>query len=103
MIVSIHELTSISSFILIWISSIFLLSHYAKKYGVVKFVIIAVAPLIYFITVFSPTLSNHFLEISFYYPILAQITFTILISAAKPIDGFLFGFIFLAASKNVDN
>ena len=42
-------------------------------------------------------------RVSFYYPILAKITFTILISAGKPIGGFLFGFIFLSASKNVDN
>ena len=100
---SIYQLTSVASFILIWISSVLLLSHYAKKYGLVKFVIIAVAPLIYFITIFSPTLADYFLELSFYYPILAQITFTILISAGKPIGGFLFGFVFLAASKNVDN
>jgi hypothetical protein len=100
---SIYELTSVSSFILIWISSILLLSHYAKKYGLGKFVIITVAPLIYFITIFSPTLADYFSEFSFYYPILAQITFTILISAGKPIGGFLFGFIFLGASKNVDN
>jgi len=100
---SIYELTSASSFILIWISSILLLSHYAKKYGLGKFVIITVAPLIYFITIFSPTLADYFSEFSFYYPILAQITFTILISAGKPIGGFLFGFIFLGASKNVDN
>lgn len=99
----IYELSSVASFILIWISSILLLSHYAKKYGLVKFVIIAVAPLIYFITIFSPTLADYFSEFSFYYPILAQITFTILISAGKPIGGFLFGFIFLGASKNVDN
>jgi hypothetical protein len=100
---SIYQLTSVASFILIWISSILLLSHYAKKYGLVKFVIIAVAPLIYFITIFSPTFADYFLELSFYYPILAQITFTILITAGKPIGGFLFGFIFLSASKNVDN
>ena len=100
---SIYQLTSVTSFILIWISSILLLSHYAKKYGLIKFVIIAVAPLIYFITIFSPTLADYFLEFSFYYPILTQITFTILISAGKPIGGFLFGFIFLSASKNVDN
>jgi hypothetical protein len=100
---SIYQLTSVATFILIWISSILLLSHYAKKYGLIKFVIIAVAPLIYFITIFSPTLADYFLELSFYYPILTQITFTILISAGKPIGGFLFGFIFLSASKNVDN
>ena len=100
---SIYHLTSVTSFILIWISSILLLSHYAKKYGLGKFIIITVAPLIYFITLFSPALSDYFLEFSFYYPILAQIIFTILISAGKPIGGFLFGFIFLSASKNIDN
>jgi hypothetical protein len=100
---SIYQLTSVTSFILIWISSILLLSHYAKKYGLGKFIIITVAPLIYFITLFSPALSDYFLEFSFYYPILAQIIFSILISAGKPIGGFLFGFIFLSASKNIDN
>lgn len=100
---SIYEITSIASFILIWISSILLLSHYAKKYGLGKFVIITAAPLVYFITVFSPSLADYFSDFSFNYPVLAQITFTILLSAGKPIGGFLFGFIFLSASKNVDN
>ena len=100
---SIYEVTSIASFVLIWISSILLLSHYAKKYGLGKFVIVTMAPLVYFITVFSPSLTDYFSDFSFNYPVLAQITFTILLSAAKPICGFLFGFIFLSASKNVDN
>ena len=100
---SIYEITSLVTFILIWISSILQLSHYAKKYGVIKFVIITVAPLVYFITIFSPSLSDYFVDFRFYYPILAHIFFTVLISAGKPIGGFLFGFIFLSASKNVDN
>lgn len=100
---SIYELTSLATFILIWVSSILHLSHYAKKYGMVKFVIMTAAPLVYFITTFSPSLSDYFVDFRFYHPIMAHILFTVLISAGKPIGGFLFGFIFLAASKNIDN
>jgi hypothetical protein len=100
---TIYEITSIATFMLIWISSILQLSHYAKKYGLVKFIVIVVAPLIYFVTVFTPSLSDYFIEFRFSYPIVAHIVFTVLISAAKPIGGFLFGFIFLGASKSVDN
>jgi MFS family permease len=101
---SIYNLTSVTTFILIWLSSILLLlSHYAKKYGMIKFVIITIAPLIYFISLFLPSLTYFFAGLSLSYPLLARIIYTFLISAGKPIGGFLFGLIFWSASKNVDN
>jgi hypothetical protein len=100
---SISDLTSVTSFILVWASSILLLGHYARKYGLIKFGIIASAPLIYFITLYSPFLTTIFIQFTLTSPFLARIFFTIIISAGKPIAGFLFGLIFWNASKNLDN
>jgi hypothetical protein len=100
---TIYEITSIISFISIWLSSIFLLSHYAKKYGRIRFFVVIIAPLIYFLSLFSPSLTTIFAEFSINSPILARIIYTVLISAGKPIGGFLFGLIFWSASKNIGN
>lgn len=100
---TIYEITSIISFISIWLSSIFLLSHYAKKYGRIRFFVVIIAPLIYFLSLFSPSLTAIFAEFSINSPILARIIYTVLISAGKPIGGFLFGLIFWSASKNIGN
>jgi hypothetical protein len=99
----IYEITSITTFITMWLSSILLLSHYAKKYGLIKFGIIIIAPLVYFLSLFSPFLDMLFDPISSDYPYLVNLTYSILISSAKPIGGFLFGLIFWSASKTIDN
>lgn len=99
----IYGITSITTFIAMWISSVLLLSHYAKKYGLIKFGIVILTPLIYFLSLFSPLLYILFEPLSYDYPSLVNLSYSVLISSAKPLGGFLFGLIFWSASKRIDN
>lgn len=98
-----YDYTSIASFVLLWVSSILMLLHYSKKYGPVLYSFITVLPLIYFLSRFSPLFSGYFLNLSFDYPIQAQIVYTIILTSGKPIGGFLFGLVFWLTSRNVSN
>jgi len=99
----IYGITSVITFISMWLSSVLMLSHYAKKYGIVRFGFMIVTPLIYFLSLFSPWLHFFFQFFSHDYPYMVNLTYSILSSSAKPIGGFLFGLIFWTASKTIDN
>jgi hypothetical protein len=100
---SLVDYTSIASFILLWLSSLFLLVHYSKKYGAILFGFVMFLPLVYFLSRFSPLFSGSFLALSFDYPVQAQIIYTIIITSGKPLGGLLFGLGFWLASRSIDN
>ena len=100
---SFYDYTLMISFILLWLSSIFLLFHYSKRFGRLLFGFLSILPLIYFLGRFSPLFSGYFLELSFDYPTQAMIIYTLILTSGKPLGGFLFGIVFWRASKNVDN
>lgn len=98
-----YDFTSISSFILLWGSSIILLFHYVKRYGRVLFGFLMLLPVVYFLSMFSPLFSGFFLDLSMDYPVQAQIIYTLILSSGKPIGGFLFGLVFWLTARSINN
>jgi hypothetical protein len=98
-----YDYTSIASFVLLWFSSILLLGHYSKKYGPILYGFFTFLPLVYFLSRFSPLFSGYFLNLSFDYPVQAQILYTIILTSGKPIGGFLFGLVFWLTSRSISN
>jgi hypothetical protein len=99
----IYELTNMTTFITMWLSSTLLLSHYAKKYGFIKFAIVSVMQLVYFLVILSPLLDIILQQFSSNYPYLVNLIDSYLDSTAKPIGGFLLALVFWSGSKAIDN
>jgi hypothetical protein len=98
---SIYVISSILSFIFIWIATALLLRYYSKKLGTAKYWIIVSVPLFYFLSQFQDIFIDLFAPFRLSDPILFGIVFTLVFNMAKPIGGILFGLAFLIISKRV--
>jgi hypothetical protein len=99
----IYLVTSILSFITIWVATIFLLYHYTKKIGRIKYWIIVSIPLVYFLSQFQYALLEVFTPLRLYDPILFGTLHTFFFSAVKPVGGILFGLVFWIVYRNIRN
>jgi hypothetical protein len=98
-----YLITSILSFIIIWIATVFLLYHYTKKIGRIKYWIIVSIPLVYFLSQFQYALLEVFTPLRLFDPILFGILYTLFFSAVKPVGGILFGLVFWIVYRNIRN
>jgi hypothetical protein len=99
----IYNVTSILSFILMWIATVVLLSHYSRAIGKAKYWLIVSIPLTYFVASFQPLILDLFLPARLADPILFGVAYTLFFSAAKPIGAILFGIAFWALARNLEN
>ncbi len=96
-----YFVSSIFSFIMVWVATVFLLRYYSKRIGSAKYWILVSAPLFYFLAQFQLIFFDLFESFRRSDPTLFAITFTLLITMSKPIGGVLFGVAFWVVSRRV--
>ena len=95
-------ISGIISFLSMWVSTTLLLRHHSRKLGKVKFWVMVVVPLVYFLTPFIPSLLNQIAApLVASDPISAGILFTLVFSISKPAGGILFGVAFWTVARAV--
>jgi len=93
-----HDILSILSFSFMWISTAILLSHYRYKIGKIKYFILILIPLIYYLFPFEGYFGNMFFSLILDYPITFAIIYILIFSATKQIGALFFSIFFLIAS-----
>jgi hypothetical protein len=97
-----YVISGIISFLFMWVSTALLLYHHARKLGRVKFWVLVIIPLVYFITPFVPAfLSEIAAPLEASDPISAGILFTLVFAISKPAGGILFGIAFWTVARSV--
>lgn len=96
-----YVLSSIVSFMAMWIATILLLRHHSKKLGVVKYWILVTMPLVYFLSQFQPMFLDLLLDYRSSNLIVFNILYTLFFSLSKPIGGILFGIAFWIIARSV--
>ena len=97
----VFTLTAIISFVVTWIATVFLLRHYSKKLGKIKYWILVTIPLAYFLSQFQPLFLFTFADFRLSDPVLFGVIYTLLFSISKPLGGVLFGIAFWIVAKNL--
>jgi hypothetical protein len=100
---SAYIVTSVSSFILMWIATVLLLRHYSKKLGRAKYWIIVSIPLGYFLSEFQPLFLYSFSDFRMSDPVLFGIIYNLIFAISKPLCGLLFGIAFWSVARSLTN
>lgn len=95
--------SSVAAFILTWIATILLLNHYSKKVGMIRYWILVLIPLVYFLGQFEGIFLDTFVPLRKSNPILFSMTYTLVFGATKPVGGILFGIAFWSVSRYIEN
>ena len=98
---SAYVITSVLSFILIWIATVLLLRHYSRRLGKIKYWIVVSIPLAYFLSQFQPLFLNLFATYRLSEPFVFGIVYTLIFSASKPVGGILFGIAFWSIARSL--
>lgn len=98
-----YLITSILSFIMMWIATTVLLYFHASKIGKLKYWILIAIPLIYFLSEFQTYFLDFLIEFRLSDPILFGIIYTLAFSATRPIGGLLFGFVFWSVGRKIND
>lgn len=101
--VYVYAISSAFAFVFLWIGTVLLLQSYEKKIGRWKYWIIMSVPLLYFLSQFQPIILNFLLSYVSYDPTLFMIVYIIMIDAARPIGGVLFGLAFILVARKMEN
>jgi hypothetical protein len=96
-----YVITSVSSFVLMWIATALLLKNYSRKLGRVKYWIIVSIPLAYFLGQFQPLFLYSFADLRLSDPVLFGIVYNLIFSLAKPAGGILFGIAFWTVTRRI--
>jgi hypothetical protein len=97
----VYVLSSISCFILTWSSTLFLLHHFSKKIGRIKFWFIVSIPLVYFLSQFITLFVNFLNPIIRTDPLFFGLFFTLVFTLSKLAGGILFGVAFWTVAKTI--
>ena len=89
-----YVITSILSFILMWLATVVLLYHHSTKLGRIKYWIVVTIPLVYFLSEFQSYFLDLLTQFRLSDPIFFGIVYTLFFSATRPIGGLLFGIAF---------
>ena len=96
-----YLVTYISSFVLTWLGTALLLQNFSTRVGKIRYWIIVVIPLVYFLSQFQTSFLDIFREFRSYNPILFGISYTLFFRAIIPIGGLLFGAAFWSVARKV--
>jgi hypothetical protein len=91
------DITSILSFVSVWIASAVLLSTYSRRIGKIRYWAIISIPLIYFLFPFEKNVVDIFRSFVISSPVLYGVLNVTIFSATKQIGALLFSLVFLAA------
>jgi hypothetical protein len=95
------DITSILSFVSVWIASAILLSTYSRRIGKIRYWTIISIPLIYFLFPFEKNVVDIFRSLVVSSPVLYGVLNVTIFSATKQIGALLFSLAFLTASALV--
>jgi hypothetical protein len=98
-----YLISTVAAFISTWVATILLLRHHSRKLGSVKYWIIVIIPLVYFLSQFQAVLLDVFIPLRALNPVLFGVTYTLIFSATKSVGGILFGIAFWSVAKNIQN
>jgi hypothetical protein len=98
---NLHNLLSILSFSILWVSTVLLLHSYSRKVGRLKYWIIVTLPLVYFLSQFPTIFLDVFNPIIRENPIFFGSLLTIVYTLSKPAGGILFGIAFWTISRSM--
>lgn len=98
-----YLVSSVISFILIWITTVLLLYHYSNRVGKAKYWFMVSIPLLYFILQFQGLFINSLQGFRLEYPILFNTAFTLIFNSINPVGGILFGIAFWIIARNMNN
>lgn len=97
-----YYITSILSFLSVWVSSVLLLRHYSKKIGRLKLWIILGIALVYFIGQFQYGVLQYFGEVMSDYPFMFDVVYTFVLKSSTAIGGILAGIALWSVAKKVE-
>ena len=103
---SLAELYTISSgitFVLFWLGTVLLLQSYRKRLGTIKFWIIMIVPLLYFLSQFQPSVTSVLFDYISGNPMLYSIVYVFMLEVSTPVGGILFGLAFLLVARKIQN
>jgi hypothetical protein len=95
------DITSILSFVSVWIASAVLLSTYSRRIGKIRYWLITSIPLIYFLFPFEKNVVDIFQSLVVSSPVLYGVLNVTIFSATKQIGALFFSLVFLVASTLV--
>ena len=96
-----YTITSILSFILLWVATSLLLREYSKRIGRITYWALVSIPLVYFLSQFPALFFNLFDSLIISNPTLFGIVLTLIFSLSKIAGGILFGIAFWTIAKNL--
>jgi hypothetical protein len=96
-----YLVTSVLSFILMWIATALILYHYSKKLGRGKYWIVVSIPLVYFLFQFQPFFLSLFTLLLKSDTLFFSIILTLVFSVSKPVGGVLFGIAFWSVARSI--
>jgi hypothetical protein len=96
-----YVISSIASFMLWWVATIYVLRHYSGQSRMKRNWITLSIPLIYFLIQFQPLFLNLFSPFLNSEPILFSIIYTLTFTLSKPIGGMLFGIAFWSIARKL--
>ena len=97
-----YIISSILSFILMWVATAMFLYHYSKKLGKTKYWIIISLPLLYFLSQFATFILNLFDPFMQVSPVFFGILLSIIFPLSKAVGGVLFGIGFWTTARTIN-
>jgi hypothetical protein len=91
------------TFVLFWLGTVLLLQSYRKRLGTIKFWIIMVVPLLYFLSQFQPLVTSMLLDYSSGNPMLSSVVYVLMREVSTPIGGILFAVGFMLVARKIQN
>jgi hypothetical protein len=98
-----YTISSGATFVLFWLGTVLLLQSYRKRLGTIKFWIIMIVPLLYFLSQFQPLVTGVLLDYSYENPTLYSIVYVLMLEVSTPIGGLLFGLAFMLVALRIQN
>jgi hypothetical protein len=98
-----YTVSSSITFVLFWLGTVLLLQSYRKRIGTMKFWIIMLVPLLYFLSQFQPVVTSVLFDYSSGNPMLYSIVYVLILEVSTPIGGILFGLAFMLVARRIQN
>jgi len=97
------QVASVISFVLTWLASVVLYRSIVSKVGKLKFWVLVIFPLAYFLSQFHSFFPILFGDLRDNDPIMYSITYIIFSNLSKPVGGILFGLSIWNIARNLDD
>jgi hypothetical protein len=98
-----YTISSGLTFVLFWLGTVLLLQSYRKRLGTIKFWVIMLVPLLYFLSQFQPVVTSVLFDYSSGNPMLYSIVYVLMLEVSTPIGGILFGLSFILVAHKIQN